>query len=266
MSRDTLAPENPQVRSWNPERVPSQIEEEAARRQAELRQGADVLTDAGPDDGGTPLATDEILIRGAAAARAKRIDLVARRDTPEVQAVGPWAEELERTREQARLAGFEQGRREGHTQGMAEGQEQLDRELAEMSAMITTLTASIATLADQVEVRLDEIGESASNAVVDLALEIAEAVLGREVSVADDPGAEAIARCLDMAPAYGDLVAHLNPDDAARLGEIEGLEDRRLVVTTDPTIASGDAVVMVDDATIDARLSESLRRVAEALR
>ena len=100
---------------------------------------------------------------------------------------------------------------------------------------------------------------------VDLALQIAEAVLGRELAVASDPGADAIARCLEIAPSTGDLVARLHPDDATRLGEVLGLADRQLTVVADPSLQPGDAVVTINDSMIDARLAEALRRVGEVL-
>ncbi|MEL6984335.1 MAG: FliH/SctL family protein, partial [Actinomycetota bacterium] len=61
-------------------------------------------------------------------------------------------------------------------------------------------------------------------------------------------------------------VVRLHPDDAEGLGPVPGVGDRELIVATDPALSPGDAIVSVDQLTIDARLSESLRRVEEALR
>ena len=258
----------------------SEADEQAAVREAERRAAIEVLTSVRPE-GGAGVAPDTILLRGAAAARAKPIDLVARpveESPPDIHAVGPWAQQLTEAREQACREGFEAGRREGHAKGladgMADGRLALETQLtesearieAERLAMLASLSETVSALADQVDARLDAIGETATNSVVDLALEIAEAVLAREVAVLEDPGADAIARCLELAPAFGDLVAYLNPEDAERLGAIDGLDGRRLVVKPDPTLETGDAIVTVDEAVIDARLSESLQRVAEALR
>ena len=200
-----------------------------------------------------------ILLRGEEAARAQPIDLVARNPSDPAPAVGPWAEQLNALHESARRQGFEQGRAEGRTQGLEEGREQLNR-------LTTSLTAAVDRLLTQTETASAEIGRQLETRTVDLALEIAAAVLRREISVSDDPGADAIARCLEMAPSTGDLFARLHPDDAAELGRVEGLADRGLLITPDPTLERGDAVVTINDATIDARISESLRRVAEVLR
>lgn len=201
----------------------------------------------------------DILIRGDEAARAQRIDLVSREATTSANAVGPWAEQLNALHESARQQGFEQGRTEGHRVGVEQGRQA-------MAASGASLAASVDRLLSQLETQSAALGETLSAKTVDLALEIAAAVLGREISVTEDPGAEAIARCLEMAPATGDLFARLNPDDAAELGRIEGLADRGLIITADPALQRGDAIVTINEATIDGRLGESLRRVAEALR
>lgn len=205
---------------------------------------------------------NDILIRGDAAAQAKAIDLVRQSLVTDVTAVGPWADELEDAREEARRAGFEQGRNEGLALGLQQGrqqmQEQMEQRLVQLAEMI-----------DQVLGELDERTEAVctniSDQVTELALEIAEAVLAREIRTSIDPGADAITRCLELAPQTGDVVARLHPADLAQLGQVTALADRKLSVTADPTLQRGDAIVSVDEATIDARLSESLRRVTEAL-
>lgn len=217
--------------------------------------------------------SNDILIRGDQAARAQPIDLVKTQSavkTQEPQPVGPWADELEQTREQARMAGFAQGREEGHNLGLKEGKSQAEREVAmiraEAEAEVSALRDAVEALTANFAEQMNRISEEAATSTVELALEIAEAVLGHEVAVADDPGAAAIARCLELAPANGELNAHLNPEDLMILGDVPGLEGRKLTLTPDSSLQRGDAIVTVNEATIDARLSESLRRVAEALR
>lgn len=217
---------------------------------------------------------NDILIRGDQAARARPIDLVQSRSPKDIQPVGPWADELEQTREEARAAGFAQGREEGHILGLKEGRTQAEREVAkvasEADAQVTALREVVETTLASLNARFAEqmaaISEEASASTVDLALEIAEAVLGHEVAASADPGAAAIARCLELAPANGELKAHLHPEDLMILGDVPGIEGRSLSLIPDPSLQRGDAIVTVNDATIDARLSESLRRVAEALR
>lgn len=216
-----------------------------------------------PNDAG---AGNQILIRGDAAARAQAIDLVRQTAGSAVgaaAAVSPWTADLEQEREAAREAGFEQGRNEGMTLGLQEGREQMQQQ---MDQRLADLAATLDNVLAEIDERSHELCQGLASQVSELALEIAEAVLGHEVAAATDPGAEAIARCLEMAPVSGDVVAQLHPADLAQLGEVTAMANRKLSITADPTLKRGDAIVTVEDATIDGRLSESLRRVGEALR
>lgn len=208
-------------------------------------------------------AGNQILIRGDAAAQAQAIDLVRQTAGAPVSAVGPWAAELEEAREAAREAGFEQGQSEGMTLGLQQGRQQMQQQ---MDQRLAELSATLDNVLDEIDERTRQATVDIADQVTDLSLEIARAVLGHEVALAVDPGADAITRCLELAPASGDVVARLHPADLAQLGEVTALANRKLSVTADPSLARGDAVITVDDATIDARLNESLRRVAEALR
>ncbi len=205
-------------------------------------------------------ANNDILIRGDEAARAQRIDLVSlQQPADRHDAVGPWAEQINQLYETAKQQGFTQGLTEGRELGMEQGRQQ-------MADLNTSLAATASKLFAEIENRSTEVGDQMAAKTVELALEIASAVLDREIAVAEDPGADALIRCIDLAPSSGDLFAKLNPTDAAELGRVEGLGDRGLMITPDPTLARGDAVVTVNDVTIDARINESLRRIAEALR
>lgn len=209
--------------------------------------------------GGDPIDPENILLRGAEAARARRIDLVGGTDVEDLSAVGPWADELDAAREAARSTGFQQGRQEGLAAGLQAAKAQTDQQRVALHQAIESAVAGLNAGAE-------ELGEQLADQVTDLAIEVARAVLDREVSVTEDPGAEAIARCLDLVPDVGCLVVRLHPDDVAGLGPVPGLGERELQVAADPALSPGDAIVSVDQITIDARLSESLRRVEDALR
>lgn len=220
----------------------------------------------------THATSDELVIRGELAARAVRIDLVG----PPVDAgpgaalsgsavssgglrpTGPWAVDMTAALDEARAEGFEAGHHDGRSTGWAEG-------LAEGRAESAHLAAMVEQLADHVERQVEDLGQRLAREVTELALTIAEAVIGRELRCTEDLGAEAIARCLELVPATGTLVARLNPEDLEALGPIAGLGDRDLTVVADPDMARGDAVVEVDDTVIDGRLSLAIERVAQVL-
>jgi flagellar assembly protein FliH len=208
-------------------------------------------------------ASDDIVLRGPAAARAQRIDLVvdlAATGAPglALRPTGPWADDIDSTFTQARQNGFTVGRQEGLEVGLAQGLAEAREQTAQLTRLVEQLISTTGSRFDQVTAQL-------ADEVLVTALAIAEAVVGRAVACATDPGAEAIARCLAAAPLTGAVVAHLNPDDLEALGAIDGLEGRELSLVPDPQLTRGDAVVLVDQTVIDGRLATALDRVAEVL-
>jgi len=101
---------------------------------------------------------------------------------------------------------------------------------------------------------------------VGIALEIAEMVLMREVTLASDPGRDAIVRCLTEMTPSETAVIRLNPADLAALGAFDDLlVDRSFELVADPALASGDAVADTTTGSVDARLRGALGRVREEL-
>lgn len=101
---------------------------------------------------------------------------------------------------------------------------------------------------------------------IDIALEIAEMVLMREVVTAKDPGRDAIVRCLAEVTASETAVIRLHPADLEAIGPFEDLLiDRTFELVADPSIASGDAVADTTTGSVDARLRGALGRVREEL-
>lgn len=160
-------------------------------------------------------------------------------------------------------AGFAEGRAAGHAEGaqaaVAEAQRQVEAHLA---ATLSALDSVAADLAGREATTFAQV----ESVAVDLAVTLAEAILGREVAVATDPGREALARALSLAPESGDLVAHLHPDDLAPLGDVEDLAPgRELRLVPDASVGRGGAVVTAGAARIDARISTALERVRQEL-
>ncbi len=99
--------------------------------------------------------------------------------------------------------------------------------------------------------------------VVELALELARAVLGRELLAMADPAAEALGRALALAPDGGQLVARLHPADLATLADA-GLA--RVELRPDPTVERGGCLVEGGGRRVDAQLGPALDRAAAELR
>ena len=157
--------------------------------------------------------------------------------------------------EEGRRAGFESGRFEGHARGMAEGR-------TDASAEITSLRRSIDAAVASFERR--DTGMSAE--LVDFALDIARAVLDRELVVAANPGRDALVRAVDSSPERADLIARLHPADVALLGDGADLAPgRALRIVADPGIDPGGCVLDAGSARIDAQIQPALDRVRVAL-
>ncbi|WP_378097158.1 FliH/SctL family protein [Cellulomonas sp. T2.31MG-18] len=94
------------------------------------------------------------------------------------------------------------------------------------------------------------------------ALELAEAVLGVELSDGATGAVAALARvtAADVEP----VVVRLNPDDVRALGSDPELPDGARLVA-DPSLARGDAVADLPDGWLDARIGTALDRARAAL-
>jgi flagellar assembly protein FliH len=207
--------------------------------------------------------SDDIVLRGRDAARAQRIDLVAATvstgaDGLSLSPTGPWATNIQDAFDAARQEGYAVGRQEGWEVGLTQGTAEAREETAQLAEMIEQLIRAV-------HAEVTRVTDQVAGGAAATALAIAEAILAREVASADDPGAEAIARCLAAAPLTGAVVAHVHPDDLARLGPIPGVEGSELSLVPDASLARGDAVVMVDQTMIDGRLGSALERVGEVL-
>lgn len=100
------------------------------------------------------------------------------------------------------------------------------------------------------------------DAVVELALGVARAVLDRELAVSSDPGGEALARALALAPAAAPAVARLHPDDIATVAQAP----QGVTLVADPGVERGGCVVESAGRRVDAQIGSALDRVSAVLR
>jgi flagellar assembly protein FliH len=97
------------------------------------------------------------------------------------------------------------------------------------------------------------------------AFTLAEAVVGRELALAVNPGRDAVARALALSPDGVELTLRLNPDDAAVLDADSLPAGRAVTVIADATLAAGDCVADAGWSHIDARIGTALDRVRAVL-
>lgn len=206
------------------------------------------------------MSADSLILRGDAARNARTVVFGDELSPGQVLATGPWADSYNEVRLAAHAAGFRQGLDEGRAAGRAEGRHEVD---ARADAALRALEQAGERLARTDAVTLGEIAPK----VVDLALELAGLILQRDVTGSADPGLDALARVLPLAPEHGALVVRLNPDDVRQLGSVEALAPgRELTIVADPALGRGDAMVDAGPCRIDGRLDELMARVAAALR
>ena len=110
--------------------------------------------------------------------------------------------------------------------------------------------------------------------VVDAALELAETIVGRELSavVAPERARLALRRALAPLAPVAPVRVRLNPDDLAALDDGRGnlptaAPDGHLVeLVADAGLRSGDAIAEQDGATVDARVATALARAQAVAR
>lgn len=166
---------------------------------------------------------------------------------------------------------IEQGYRDGHAAGQAagwaEGHAEGMREYAQTAAHLTAALHRLEAAAAAVAEREATVLRSAEDAIAAAAVRLAAVIIGRELESATNPGVDAIARALALAPAAGEVTVRLHPDDhRAVLAATDGTTvDDRVHLVADPTLARGDALAEWGDTILDARIEPALERARRAL-
>ncbi|MGI5236663.1 FliH/SctL family protein [Dactylosporangium sp. CA-139066] len=222
-----------------------------------------------PPDDPALVRFGESVLRDARAGAAPNarfdVDLREREMLPP-ELVARWRAEAEAT---GYAAGWAQGIREAREAAAADAARAAEEaaQIAEMHRMrIERAVRTIGRAAQELEARAVPAAHDLEEQIVATAFSIAEAVLGRELRTAAEPGREALMRALALAPANVPVAVRLNPADRLTIGQTELVMDGRTVsLVDDPTLRPGDAVALSDATTVDARLGPALDRVREVL-
>jgi flagellar assembly protein FliH len=157
--------------------------------------------------------------------------------------------------------GYDDGYRAGMAEGLVAGRAAVATETAATLARLESVMASLREAA--ADLRRREALELAGleDALARTAVDLASAIVGRELEIAASPGADALARALALVPAGATVIARLHPADAAVLRDpTEGV-----TVIADPAVEPGGCILEVGDSRIDAQLGSALDRVRAAL-
>lgn len=220
------------------------------------------------------MSTDMVssrVLRGAAASAVRtayiNADLMVLR--PQIGAEGlplGTAEELEAEARQVREDAARVGYEDGFAAGRREATAQAERRAADAAAALDAALAALDGAMAQLQARQTVAVADVEQEIVATALQIAEAVLGREVQAADDPGRDALVRALALAPQRVAAVARLHPEDAQTLGAIDDITaERDLTIVPDAAVERGGCILDVGACRIDAQVGPALQRVREVL-
>lgn len=187
-------------------------------------------------------------------------------------------EVAEEVRTAARAQGYAEGWAAGQAAAVADAEQRAAalasaQEAAEASRSLAFHRAvdAVQRAATELERRALPQAEDLRDAVVEAALSLAAAVLGREVDLDPEPGRTALLRALDLAPQGSRVVVRLNPSDHASLVAASGgsseitVGGRAVLLTADPSVGVGGAVADCDATRVDARLETAVLRAREVL-
>jgi flagellar assembly protein FliH len=149
-------------------------------------------------------------------------------------------------------------------EGLAEG-------LAEARALVAPALEAVAEAERQIRAREGEFLRAAERSAVELALAIAEKVVGAAVSTRPETVLDVVGGALLRTESRHRLVIEVNPDDLELVSEsAEGLAARlggvqRLDVVAERRVERGGCIVRTEEGEIDARIGSQLERLAELL-
>ncbi|NIZ93657.1 FliH/SctL family protein [Kineococcus rubinsiae] len=194
----------------------------------------------------------------------------------------PGNPEVEALRESARTAGYAAGWASGmqHASRRAAAERAADRAAADAvarahdarrTAVLARAQEALAASADELRTRQDPLVGALADTVLELALDLAGAVLDRELEFATSPVRDAVQRALRPLDPGKPVTVRVHPEDLIALTG-DGLKAAaptadapRVSFVADGGLQPGDAIARQGDTEVDARLRASVARALEAL-
>lgn len=186
---------------------------------------------------------------------------------------------IESARVEARAVGYAQGWAQGLREAAAGQAAEIELARAQRSSALRDQAAEVGTAIQAVLAaaeRLDrtalELTDHLSDTMLAAAVELATALLGRELADPLTSARSILTRVLVDAPDNQNITVWLSPSDHATLtgpdapallAALEAGVASRLSFECDPALAPGDAVARSAHTTIDAKLSSAVARLRE---
>lgn len=159
-------------------------------------------------------------------------------------------------REQGQQDGMQQGLAEGRKQGLAEIQPELDEQKNQLAALLSQLQQPLAAVEQQVQ-----------QALTELALAMAQAVVGVEVTTNPTIILRAVQEATAALPLQTqDMRIMLHPDDLAIIRQHfteEELQQRHWQLRADATLERGGCQVISEKSSVDRSLTQRMKTSLE---
>lgn len=171
--------------------------------------------------------------------------------------------------------GYQKGFMAGYAEGARQAQAERAADLANNKATYAAAQAKAASLLDHLAAstkeeltRLDQESSAVTEELVEVAFQLAEAVLGAELRSRPERALEAARDALARLP-LGPALVRVHPEDEPLLqAEPAALSSMRagqaVKVVADPGVERGSCIVTTGATTVDARVGQALARAREA--
>jgi flagellar assembly protein FliH len=177
------------------------------------------------------------------------------------------SEDLDRARIRGHAAGYAAGLRaaaaEAEILALAALAESEQREAASRNALSSALGALRSATEQAAAIRHPILAE-ADSALAAAAIDLAEAIIGRELDDTESSAKTAVRRAISVVAADDVLEVRLHPDDLTVISS-DRTDTPGLQLVADASLNRGDAVLTVPDGSVDARISTALARARTVL-
>jgi flagellar assembly protein FliH len=159
-------------------------------------------------------------------------------------------------REQGYQDGLQQGQAEGKKAGLADGEQLIQEQLAQLRALI-----------EQLQQPLRKVDAEVEQSLLNLTLQMAQAVLGVEVKTNPQCILNTLREAVDALPYQADkLIIKLHPDDIATIQQhysSEEIAERLWQLRSEPALERGDCRVESTESSVDRTLKTRLQSSLE---
>ncbi|MFJ4044462.1 FliH/SctL family protein [Microbacterium sp. NPDC089987] len=174
-------------------------------------------------------------------------------------------------RRRARQRGYADGHAEGFRVAAADAaaaaavaRAERERADADAARALASALAALESAADALAARTAALAQAEEQRISALAVELAETIVGEALADRDFAALSALRRALSASDGERPIEVRLSAADQ-RLVHERGAVPPSVSLVVDDTLTAGDALVVLDDGIVDARIDAALERARRAL-